>query len=393
MLLSLLAAQLLGAVSEPPVAVFVGGVGGYPVYRIPAVVLVGAANGESSHLLAFAEGRVDLRDNGSNDIVLAMSCDGGASWTAPRTICDHPGRSLNNPCVAQIREGAHTGRVLLMFQSYPTGCGEAGVMAGFDSGPGPDRICRTLLMHSDDGGVSWSLARDVTREVKHATIATSVATGPGIGIQLRLGPHRGRILMPFNEGPAGKWRVYTAYSDDGGDSWKAGACAVDAAKGMGNEVQVFEREDGAIVMNSRSQNGSARRKTAISMDGGETFGDLVDVSELPDPSCMGGVLALDDSQGSEGNGAAPTTVVFTGCDSETRRASGAMWISRDGGRTWPEKTPIEKDGFAYSAPVALSTSEVGVLYEAAGYKRIVFARIALPKNANEAPPPAHAPSL
>ncbi len=373
MIASLIALSVLVAPSELA-EVFVGGIGGYPVYRIPAVVLVDASSSDTrGRLLAFAEGRGNLADNGSNDIVLATSSDRGASWTAPRMICDHPGRSLNNPCVVEIREGAHAGRVLLMFQSYPTGCGEACVAEGFDSGAGPDRICRTLVMHSDDAGNTWSHARDVTREVKHSTVATSVATGPGVGIQLRGGAHRGRLIMPFNEGPTGKWRVYAAYSDDGGDSWKAGATARDAAKGTGNEVQVFERDDGAIVMNARSQGGSARRKMAISTDGGATFGDLVDIPQLPDPSCMGGTIVVREQ---------PQIVAFTGCDSESRRVNGTLWISTDGGRTWPQKATIDPDGFAYSAPVALSPTEVGVLYETVGYKRIVFRRIELPKEAS-----------
>jgi sialidase-1 len=55
-----------------------------------------------------------------------------------------------------------------------------------------------------------------------------------------------------------------------------------------------------------------------------------------------------------------------------------MWISRDDGASWPEKVLVEPEGFAYSVPVALGGGEVGVLYESAGYKRIVFRRIPLP---------------
>jgi hypothetical protein len=74
----------------------------------------------------------------------------------------------------------------------------------------------------------------------------------------------------------------------------------------------------------------------------------------------------------------PSIVVFTGCDSETRRANGAMWVSRDAGRTWPEKVVVEREGFAYSVPVALAPDTVGVLYEGAGYKKIVLKRVAVP---------------
>ncbi|MEY3142734.1 MAG: hypothetical protein RLY21_1227 [Planctomycetota bacterium] len=363
------------ASTSDPTPVFVGGEGGYPVYRIPAATRL-AKGAHAGRILAFAEGRGTLSDNGINDIVLRTSDDGGATWSEVRALCDVPGRSLNNPCVVEVHEGKHAGRVLLMFQSYPEGCGEGCVTEGHDAKGEKDTICRTHLMHTDDGGSTWSAPREVTREVKRATGATSVATGPGVGIQLTRGAHAGRVIMPFNEGPYDRWRVYAAYSDDGGDSWKTGAVAPNPPKGFGNEVQMFERADGAVVLNARQHLGSKRRTGAVSLDGGATWTQLADVPELPDPQCMAGVLAL-------GGG----VVVYTGCDSETRRAKGTMWVSRDDGRSWPEKVLVEPEGFAYSVPVALGNSEVGVLYEGAGYKQIVFRRVALP----QAPSPSAAP--
>lgn len=359
------------------VDVFVGGEGGYPVYRIPAITRLelGARRGR---LLAFAEGRGNLGDNGTNDLVLRASDDDGATWSPVRTLCDMPGRSLNNPCVVELAAGPRAGRVILMFQSYPDGCGEGCVIAGHEPAPATDartgdRLCRSFVMHSDDAGATWSAPREVTREVRRATGATSTATGPGIGIQLAHGPHKGRVLMPFNEGPADRWRVYAAYSDDGGDSWRLGDPAPDDAKGVANEVQMFERVDGTVVLNARQHHGAKRRKTATSTDGGATWTRLADVPDLPDPTCMGGLLALDGA-----------TVVFTGCDSETRRALGTVWISRDAGRTWPEKIRVEEGGFAYSVPVRLAggtggaLAEIGVLYETAGYQRIALRRVTVP---------------
>ena len=365
-------------------SVFVAGEGGYPFYRIPAATRL-ATGPRAGRILAFAEGRGTLADNGVNDIVLRTSDDGGASWSPVRTLCDIAGRSLNNPCVVEVREGPRAGRVLVMFQSYAEGCGEACVTESFDARPdaadGMDTICRTILVHSDDGGDTWSAPREVTREVKRPVRATSLASGPGIGIQLARGAHKGRVVMPFNEGPYDRWRVYAAYSDDGGDSWRIGEPAPDDARGVANEVQMFERADGAVVLNARQFGGAKRRKTAVSTDGGATFSTLADVADLPDPSCMAGLLALDDG-----------TVVFTGCDSESRRALGTAWISRDGGDSWPEKVLVEPQGFAYSVPVDLGRGadgrrEVGVLYEGAGYRRIEFVRVTLPG----APPAEAAP--
>lgn len=360
----------------PPVDVFVGGDGGYPVYRIPAITRLGGA-AHRGRLLALAEGRGHLGDNGTNDIVLRTSDDGGASFGPVRVLCDLPDRSLNNPCVVELATGAHAGRVLLMFQSYREGCGEGCATEGYESTGAKDTICRTMLMHSDDGGDAWSTPREVTREVKRSTGATSVATGPGIGIQLANGPHKGRVVMPFNEGPPDRWRVYAAYSDDGGDSWTLGDVAPNPAKGLGNEVQMFERSDGSVVLNARQHLGSKRRTSAVSTNGGARWTQLADVAELPDPQCMGGVLALGGER-----------VVFTGCDSESRRALGTAWFSDDGGRTWPTKVSIEPGGFAYSVPVALGDDRIGVLYEAAGYKRIVLRTITVPAPAAATSPAA-----
>lgn len=358
------------------VDVFVGGVGTHPVYRIPAVTRL-ATGPKSGRLLAFAEGRPELADVVDNDLVLATSDDGGATWSAPRTIAELANRSLNNPCVVEVREGAHAGRVLLVFQSYPEKHGEHHAVEGYgndaDATSADERVCRSYIVHSDDAGATWSAPREITRSVKRPARATSTASGPGIGIQLAHGAHRGRVLIPFNEGPFDQWRVYAASSDDGGDSWRFGEVAPNDAKGLANEVQMFERADGTVVLNARQHLGAKRRKVAESRDGGMTWTALVDIPELPDPTCMGGIVALGDGR-----------VAFTGCDSESRRALGTLWISRDDGRTWPTaqgegKWLIEPGGFAYSVPVALGGDAVGVLYEGAGYKRIVFRRIDLPR--------------
>ena len=60
------------AAPQPLEAPFVAGRDGYPVYRIPSLVVT-----KSETLLAFAEGRANLRDHAENTIVLRRSTDGG----------------------------------------------------------------------------------------------------------------------------------------------------------------------------------------------------------------------------------------------------------------------------------------------------------------------------
>ena len=360
--------MLAGTAAVVPTDVFVGGEGGHAVYRIPSIIRT-----TSGRLLAFAEARGSQADNGSNNMVVRSSDDAGATWGAMRTVCDEPGRSLNNPCAVTLTSGPHAGRVLLMFQSYPTGKGEGSVATGFD---GPDN-CRTLVMHSDDRGETWSPPRDVSRQVKRPAPVTSVATGPGIGIQLVSGSHAGRVVMPFNEGPAGKWRVYAAVSDDGGDEWKLGEPAPEDSAGHGNEVQMAERPDGSLLLVARQFGGGGRRKSAVSTDGGASWSTLRAVPDLVDPSCMGGLVAASSI-------GAPC-LVCTGPASTSDRTNGQAWISTDGGSTWPRSLPIYPGSFAYSVPVALSDSRVGILFERDSTSKISF--ITLELSINAAPTP------
>ena len=332
---------------------------GHPIYRIPAIVRC-----RGGTLVAFAEGRGTLADNGSNDLVCVRSRDGGRTWTEPSTILDLEGRSLNNPCAIALHAGPHAGRIVLMAQSYPTGCGEGCVQEGLV----PGRDCRSIVMHSDDGGLTWSDPRDISDSVKRATGATSVACGPGVGIQLRGGMYAGRLVMPFNEGPAWSWNVYAAISDDSGDTWHMGEIAPRACDARPNEVQVAECADGSLLLVSRRFGGAAQRLTARSADGGLSWTPLVPDSHLPDPSCMGGLVAI---------GGAGDTLVCTGPSAANARMHGKAWVSRDCGIAWDAGTTIDAGPFAYSVPVELAPDEIGILWEADLTGTIRFTRVRL----------------
>lgn len=371
----LLAIALLVGLQEPakapeptprvptPIDLFVGGQGGHAIYRIPSILRL--ADGV---LLAFAEGRDSKSDNGSNDIVMRRSEDGGSTWEAMRTVLDLPGRSLNNPCAVQVVRGPHEGRVLLMFQSYPTGCGEGCVKPGNEAAT----ACLTLLVHSDDGGRNWSPPRDISSSVKRGAPVTSVASGPGVGIQLVNGANSGRVLMPFNQGPPNDWRVYAVHSDDGGDNWAIGANAPEQGHGHANEVQFAERSDGTVVLIARHVGGATQRRVAASSDGGERWTTLKPVPDLVDPSCMGGLISL--------HGTGRDRMVCTGPGSRTAREAGRAWFSQDGGRSWGRGTPVAEGFFAYSVPVQLGADRIGVLFERDDYARISFVTLPIPQS-------------
>lgn len=349
--------------------VFVAGKDDYKSIRIPSVVVT-----KTGTLLAFAEGRATNADQAQNDIILKRSRDGGKTWGALQLIHDDGANSLNNPTAVVEQE---SGRVFLMYQRIPAHLKEASrnTATGYEG----TNIYRNLLAWSDDDGATWTKALDVTRTTKRATNATTIASGPGIGIQLTRGPHRRRLIIPFNEGPYYQWNNFSVFSDDRGATWRFGenvpGAFVTDAKGNRrsqiNEVQMVELTDGSVRLNSRQFAGEKVRKTSVSKDGGMTWSPVADVPALRDPSCNASILrySFDDDDGKG-------RVLYSGPDS-TKRDNGAIYLSLDDGTTWPTNRALLPGSFAYSVLTKLSDGTIGCLFEADNYGRIVFARVPL----------------
>lgn len=348
-------------------AVYVSGEG-YPSYRIPSLLAT-----QDGTLLAFAEGRARHADHAQNEIVLRRSTDQGQSWAERMVVAEDGPHSLNNP---QVVQESRTGRLVLMYQRYPEGCHSRCVVPGYAG----EKVCRSFLTFSEDDGQTWSEPKEVTRGVKRREEVTSVASGPGIGIELRHEPYAGRLVMPFNQGPWGEWSVYAVYSDDGGETWDYGEVAPNASAGRPNEVQMVELSSGAILLNARNQGGHRCRKVALSYDGGETWSPLEDDSVLVEPECQASLLRYS---GGPGAAEEQDRLLFANPASKTERSNGTVRLSYDEGRTWPVERTVYEDGYAYSCLTRLSDGTIGLLYERDGYEEISFARFNLAWLKNE----------
>jgi sialidase-1 len=340
------------------VDVFVDSADGYPVNRIPAIVKT-----RSGMLLAFAEGRARRNDQSENKIIAKRSTDCGLTWSKAQLVAGDGANSLNNPTAVVVRE---TGRVILMFQRYPKNFHEVGILPGLEG----EQICRGFVTYSADDGLTWSKPVDITASVKRP-IATSIASGPGIGIELARGKHAGRIIMPFNQGPLTNGQVYAVYSDDLGKTWQFGETVACKTKGRPNEVQMAELTDGSILMNARNQAGPKMRKTAVSRDGGQTWSPAEDNPVFIEPTCEAALLRHSIS----GN-PADDLLIFSNPASTTKRTNGTVRLSRDDGRSWPVSRVLYPRGFSYSVLVSLDTNTVGCLFERDG-KSISFCRFTL----------------
>jgi len=113
-----------------------------------------------------------------------------------------------------------------------------------------------------------------------------------------------------------------------------------------------ELSDGRIYYNSRRHwapqgENPRRRWTAWSDDGGQTWKDLSICEVLPDGDqvrdygLMAGLVRLP-VRGRD-------VLVFSNIESQNGRHHGTVWASFDGGRTWPIKRLVYEGPFAYSS--------------------------------------------
>jgi sialidase-1 len=182
------------------------------------------------------------------------------------------------------------------------------------------------------------------------------------GITLKHGNHAGRLIRPSRVYAGGNEEEYwdyhytnAIYSDDGGKTWYSSEPF--PAYGTG-EAAIEELQDGTLYYNSRRHRSTdglnpRMRHIAWSYDSGHTWEDLSVSDVLPDGpqghdyGLMAGLVRLPV----DGH----DILVYSNIDSpghRWQRERGTVWVSFDGGKTWPISRLVDEGGFAYSSLVA-----------------------------------------
>jgi arylsulfatase A-like enzyme len=324
-------------------------------YRIPSLLV-----SQRGTVLAFAERRFGHHDHGQNDIVLRRSSDGGNTWGGEIVVFEDGLNSINDPLTVQLDNG----RILMMFARFPYGrhARTSGWIKMADLGYGdPKSNVMTYTTYSDDDGLTWSEPVDISEQVKPPHWIN--ANSPGGMIQIKKGPHRGRIITPLwgalvPNDPDGtrRWEILVAYSDDNGKTWTRTDPLADLEVGYPNECQIAEAANGNLVIVSRNQSGDLFRKKTISSDGGETWPPLEIDKSLPSVACMGSLIRGPEKEDGSWD-------LFASFPSNTGRENGQLALSRDHGRSFEIKA-IVAGQFAYSATqISPDSKDLLCLYE------------------------------
>lgn len=334
-----------------------------PNYRIPSIIC--APNGD---ILVICERRNDgPGDIGNHDIVMKRSSDKGKTWSGEITILDDENRVCTDLTVGLDRD---TKKLWLFFLKDKK---QYAHMTSTDNGlswQGPvvihDQVIKpewqTLKGKGDDDEPAGNPKSHMVQWEKGWT--QRYGCGPGNAmVQLK----SGRLLVPGrHREDVGQGRLrsfaHCFYSDDHGATWKLGGTIGRHT----SECQFVELNNGDVRVISRNESSedapdNLRHLTAISKDGGVTWGNLHRLEELITPRCHGCVERFDAERLLFSSPASP----FRQKEHPYGRYNLTVRVSRDEGETWTAGKTIWPHPGSYSDIVVLDDHTLGYIYERA----------------------------
>ena len=312
------------------------GDGGYTEYRIPGMV---EHKGEA---VMCVEARANTGHDWGHIDIMILGEEGrrhlfvpvGTAAAEGETCALTEGITLNNPTLISDGDTLH----LIFHVNYRD----------------------VMYTRSSDGGYTWAPLTDITCAYREFDFDWNVsATGPGHGIVLKDGRLLAPIWLANGEVESANVEDYrikhfpsvagAVYSDDGGETWHAGAMIRDFGGLIDmNETTCAPLSDGGVLFNIRHRTPEPRcRVLAISNDGGESAFWMQPDLSLEDPQCMGSMTVKDG------------TVYFTNCPSENGRVN--MGVKKLAGGAWEKCGHIDDVG-GYS-DCALVNGKLWVFYE------------------------------
>lgn len=243
----------------------------------------------------------------------------------------------------------------------------------------PFRIAKDSYLwmsYSDDDGKTWSAPQDITPMVK-ADWMKFLGVGPGVGITLRTGPHKGRIVVPvYTTNRAnhlnGSQSSRIIYSDDHGKTWHMGGgvndnrtlydgTVVDSSTmsnyyAQNTEASVVQLNNGDLKLFMRGLTGDLQ--VATSHDGGATWDkEIKRYSQVKDVYVqMSAIHTMHEGK----------EYILLSNAGGPGRNNGLVHLARveaNGELTWLKHNPIQSGKFAYNSLQELGNGEYGLLYE------------------------------
>jgi sialidase-1 len=361
-------------------------------YRLPSLLVTSQGT-----VLAAGQKRLGRRDDfAPSNWMLRRSCDGGRTFAPEQTLFERSGYCTFNGNLVEDRQ---TGTLFACFIAFP----QAEHASWFTKTWIPQGGGFSIVKSTDDGR-TWSAPILAIPKPNAEGWRGGGAFNNNHGVQLRSGPHAGRLVIGARAFKTGVYENRAKggliYSDDHGETWHVGGVPFPDLGDVNGEMTVGETADGEVYVNCRNgvskilgqaqQAGQdigqgpspqrspwstgarelsasqgvklpkdlvlQRRLYARSRDGGETFYEEGCHADLFDGPCNAGQTAYprgDDEHG---------VLLFT-APANRQRTRLTGYISSDGGRTWMAGNVISEHSGGYSDVAVLSDRTILTMYE------------------------------
>ena len=232
------------------------------------------------------------------------------------------------------------------------------------------------MSYSDDDGKTWSAPQDITPMVK-ADWMKFLGVGPGTGITLHTGPHKGRIIVPTyttnqTNHLNGSQSSRVIYSDDHGKTWHMGGgvndhrtltdgTVIDSSTmsnyyAQNTESSVVQLNNGDLKLFMRGLTGDLQ--VATSKDGGVTWeNDIKRYADVKDVYVQ--LAAIHTVQNGK------EYILLANANGPGRK-NGYIRVARveeDGQLIWLHHHLIQEGEYAYNSLQQIGPDEFGLLYE------------------------------
>ncbi|WP_167145294.1 sialidase family protein [Actinomyces sp. ZJ308] len=182
------------------------------------------------------------------------------------------------------------------------------------------------------------------------------------------------VYYSHEAGGTGFLSCAVIHSDDGGATWSLGASPNDGREVLGAVVSsrdladeraslyesvLVEGADGAVHVWARNQHPSGRVAHAVSRDGGATWGEVDYDAQLTEIFSQPNAIAVTGAGGSSGK-----SIVFANASRMLPfRGCGVMRLSHDDGATWPHNRVINPRHYVYQCMTQLPGGDIALLWE------------------------------
>ena len=291
-----------------------------------------------------------------NDVLVSHSEDRGKTWSRQQVIYAAKGQYT---FLGAIVEERMSGTILVACWNMPADIvDDLGYFSSYaEQGGG------FWVVQSTDDGLTWSEARHVD-PTPNTDGWVGWPNNNVHGIQLSDGSNAGRLVIPgflYKEGEPGEVpgvRGGLLYSDDHGQTWAVGAVLPEGS----DEVSMVETSNGEIYVSYRKNTRKTDGRTfARSRDGGESFYELGEHEELSGRAVHVGLaryVSINDKDSD--------VLLFSHPVGVNRLVPGGadmtIYVSRDGGRTWPISKLIDKRPCRYSDLAVTADGTVLCIY-------------------------------